>query len=474
MQVHGTINNLIIRPDTVLLTESDQKFPGKIIFQNNIDVNNIQINGPINGQFDLNRLYHDTITYDGIHVINSSKTFEKASFYDIETGLVNGIDLVKVYDDVLWNHGDQIVNVPLEFNEIKIDGNLIVDGLINNLSLPRDIMMVGQKVPLTGIHIFTSNCTFDSIVIEHSINGIGLLPGTNQLDLMLKTYNQTIFAPKSFSHMHLGGNSMVFGTVNGVKLANLKHLIIITNSTTHLPGQWQIYGDVYFDKNIEMDTINNVKMDYLFKNALRLTDTFINTNFLFNNLEIVQLLVTNTTNGLMLERDLMTKNTNQIIYGTKTFLDDIKIETDFHVQHLNRLNLTFLNDILLTNGHQEVHGQVFIRDNVYVNSFDVNIINRINMSDLILINNNLPEQVIESHLEFHDVLVLKNTFSNYMQVMGLLNGIDLTELFTNTLLYDSHQIVYGNLNFGEIVIPEGEIPFTLIPFFKIPFSFIQT
>ena len=138
------------------------------------------------------------------------------------------------------------------------------------------------------------------------------------------------------------------------------------------------------------------------------------------------------------------------------------------------MNLTFLNDILLTNGQQEVHGQVFIRDNVYVNSFDVNIINRINMSDLILINNNLPEQVIESHLEFHDVLVLKNTFSNYMQVMELLNGIDLTELFTNTLLYDSHQIVYGNLNFGEIVIPEGEIPFTLIPFFKIPFSFIQT
>jgi hypothetical protein len=68
---------------------------------------------------------------------------------------------------------------------------------------------------------------------------------------------------------------LVAGTVDGVDLSELKRTLLLRNSSQHF-NSLNISGNVYFDGGlIVKDSISGFKLEHLYNNALKLSDTKI-------------------------------------------------------------------------------------------------------------------------------------------------------------------------------------------------------
>jgi hypothetical protein len=239
------------------------------------------VNGPING-INIDKFYNELVTKDSDHIITGEKRFHEVVVNDLHMrpgATIDGVDIMKVWNDVLWTYSDQDIVAPINFTDITIDRNLLVDGLINGIRIPDDILLTNQNAVINGNKRFATDVRIDNIEIGHSINNIGLIgrnpEWNNQLDLMVKSKRQTIFAPKVFNQINLGGHSLVAGTVDGVDLSELKRTLLLRNSSQHFTNL-DISGNVYFDGGlIVKDSIFGFKLEHLYNNALKLTDTKI-------------------------------------------------------------------------------------------------------------------------------------------------------------------------------------------------------
>ena len=112
--------------------------------------------------------------------------------------------------------------------------------------------------------------------VLHSINGIGLVNRrTLELDVMSKYMEQTVVGHKVFNEVHLGGHSLVRGTVDGVKLSELRRTLLLRNTSQHF-DVLEIRGNAFFDAGLDLKTtINGFRLEDLYNNALKLTDRHI-------------------------------------------------------------------------------------------------------------------------------------------------------------------------------------------------------
>jgi hypothetical protein len=271
------INEKVINPSTVFLTNRDQVINNTIKFIDGIDISNLQVNGPING-INIDKFYNELVTKDSDHIITGEKRFHEVVANDLHMrpgATIDGVDIMKVWNDVLWTFSDQDIVTPINFTDITIERNLLVDGLINGIRIPDDILLTNQNAMIDGNKRFTTNVKMDNIEIGHSINNIGLIGRNPELDIMIKSKMQTISAPKVFNRIHLGGHSLVAGTVDGVDLSELKRTLLLRNSSQHF-NSLNISGNVYFDGGlIVKDSISGFKLEHLYNNALKLSDTKI-------------------------------------------------------------------------------------------------------------------------------------------------------------------------------------------------------
>ena len=83
---------------------------------------NLQVNGPVNGIL-INQLLANIVTKDSDHIIKGEKRFTDIEMNDLlmkAESTINGIDIIKLWNDVLWTYGDQVVTAPINFTNIAI------------------------------------------------------------------------------------------------------------------------------------------------------------------------------------------------------------------------------------------------------------------------------------------------------------------------------------------------------------------
>lgn len=271
------INQKVINPSTVLLTIGDQVINNSIKFVD-IVLPNLQVNGPVNG-LNINEFYAQVVTRDTDHIIRGEKRFKHIIGTDLlmrPESTIDGVDIMKIWNEVLWTYGDQEVSVPINFTDIMIFSNLHVEGLVNGISIPNHIILTNQNAMISGKKRFLSPVKANQVAVHHSLNGIGLVNRAEHvLDLMLKSKEQIVFGQKVFSKIHLGGHTTVRGNVDGVKLSELKRTLILRNTSQHF-DVLEIRGNAIFEGGLELKTtINGLKLEDFYTKALKLTDRLI-------------------------------------------------------------------------------------------------------------------------------------------------------------------------------------------------------
>ncbi|CAG2109890.1 unnamed protein product [Medioppia subpectinata] len=437
--VNHMINREIINPSTVLLTTGDQIVNNTLNFKGGIDVNNIRTNGPVSG-VNIDKFFAEVVTKDGDHIIRGEKGFKNIELNELLMAIgstIDGVDIMQVWRDVLWTYGDQVIESAVNFTELVIDGNLLVNGLVNGVKLPNDIIRVNENAVISAFKEFLATIKFDRMEVLNAINGIGLVGG--QLDIMSKSADQVVPGRKTFTKMHLSGHSPVAGTVDGVDLSHLKQSLLISKAAQHF-DVLEITRNAFFDAGLTLKTgINGLKIEDFYNNALKLTDGRIHgfQHFVMNNVAIKSLeclLINNLNIGL----DLMTKNTDQP-------------ENNLTIAYINGVNFNFINDTVLYGLANYITGEKTFVGDLWVKNLRVDTINNISMADIVLVNR---DEVITAPKQLENVIIYGDlnvhSFDSH-----IINGVHMNNFYANSLQYTKPQTFTGRPNFDTIIVPKA-------------------
>ena len=481
--VSGLINGLLISNNTILLKKGDQSVRSSLVFKSKhpdtVTAQTLFVNRVNN--LPLDDFLSKIVTTDGNYVISGRKKFTRMvvnNNLELAPGsTLAGIDIMELWKNVLWTQGDQDIRAAhVTFTHLSVRGDLNVgSGRINGVRVPNDQMVInrrGKPVIITGQKIFTAPFTrVDHMHVQKSLNGLSRVfaadgnPLTTewaeQLDILVKSLSQTIPNHKTFvGPIHLGGHSAVQGEVNGIDLSLLERTVLKHNETNLLSGKkvWTFEGTVTFKDRVTVKgLVDDVNLTSLYMNSLKLNDAVVHNfaqNFHFRHLH-APTIKCSRVNGLVLERDLMTRHTKQAITGTKTFPKGLHVIKDFTITGtLNGLSMQFLNDSLLRSASQRIWGPKTIMGDLHVTNLVTSHLNGIDMSnDLVLINSTRP-QMIAGRKTFRSVTVQGNLNVKSLEVAGKINGIGFHDLIHNTLLYDAPQLVTGLKHFDHVTVPK--------------------
>ncbi|XP_039279714.1 uncharacterized protein LOC111044098 isoform X2 [Nilaparvata lugens] len=190
--------------------ENALPIPGKIQFHKVTFSGNLKTD--IIDDVDLNKAIflnkyqtiHETLKFSKVVVNNN-----------VEVGrLVNGIHIKAEYDKTLMIEGDQVVSSTCNFlGEFKVLKNLETEGLVNG-------KLLKNAATLDGNHTFHDNLTFKCIV------------GTNEIDT-----NDSV--------------------ISGINIEDWNRRAFLKNTAQSVLGQWNVGGNVNFEKPLKGSGILN-------------------------------------------------------------------------------------------------------------------------------------------------------------------------------------------------------------------------
>ncbi|XP_078602166.1 uncharacterized protein LOC144876583 isoform X2 [Branchiostoma floridae x Branchiostoma japonicum] len=379
-------------------------------------------------------------------------------------GFVNGADMNETLMDALVTTGPQLVTG----SKVFVDGvtltELHVDGTVDGVHIPEDVMTVDSTQYITGVQTFqhdvhlssleagrlsaneVADCnltdlllntlfihghqtvpgrkTFaDGLDILADLTVMGLIDEVMELqnvtsDAVRKDGSVTVAAKQVFMNVSIW-NISVTGLVAGVDMSDLsadRVMIQYMNQT--------IYGDWTLLQNVSMTTLtlwgllNGVDVLQLDQEAVRVTDTYY-AGLVFRDIISegnVTLYAGGLTDGVDLSQDL----DGEIISGQKTFLMPV------HVQ----------GSVILQNG----------------------LIDEVNLSQLA--DNTVDtwsDQVITAAKTIHGNV----HFSGDLVVQGLLNGILVDEFRSGAVTLIGDHIISDQKRFQDVIITELSVTGTV-------------
>lgn len=464
----GHMNHRLVNNRTILLKTGDQTVNSRVTFTHPVTVNNAEI-GSVNHVPSFTAHINSIVTLDSDHLITGRKSFKDV--YAVSSlnlqNTIGGVDVIDLWNHVLWSYGDQDVTAPCNFSRMELKGDLHVDNTINGMFIPNSdlVFMNASRAVITGEKVFASPKTIvDHMMIKDSVNGVrrvntGYTQWNEQLDILVKSMHQTIPGTRVFNKgLHLSSHSTVQSLVDGIDLSEFSSTVLKHNSTNFLSGYWEFMGDVTFNNKVTVGGyVDGVNLTHIYKNSLKLNEKLVsnmNGPFIIENVHADHV-KTNRVNGLILENDLLLKNMRQFIHAPKTFPDGIHVTKDIKILgSLNGMDVRFLKDSLMRYGDQLVWGPKIINGDLYVNNLITPVMNGIPFDQLILLNTSVP-QVITGRKIFNSVSVDSDVAVNRIDVEREINSLNVNEMFKGTMLYDAPQVVTGLKHFKHIDIPKN-------------------
>ena len=255
-----------------------QKISGDKSF-GSISVDNISIscNKPCIFVELLNNLTEKTVKTNKPANLTGLKTFSKKVFVFGKTIVDGYVNNVKVPDDLVLIENPGVIHGKKTFKkDVDIKGDMKVDGKLNDLNITD---MYQNALRLHGAQTITGQKEFiDGVSVRSDINISGLLNGLRiPDDLVLVEGDEEISAHKIFNgSLSLGKLAVdkmtVAGLIDGVNVTTLNRTII------KKVGNQVIPGDVTFEKGLTVveslvssGNINGINLKELDENAMKIT-----------------------------------------------------------------------------------------------------------------------------------------------------------------------------------------------------------
>lgn len=135
-------------------------------------------------------------------------------------------------------------------------------------------------------------------------------------------------------------------------------------------------------------------------------------------------------NDIDITKDLVLKNQPQIIYGKKTF-NEVVLGEGSSIGSVNDINLSFLDEVLLTIGNQKIKSKIFKKDVKINNLMVTGSINGVDINNIVFLKGGIiPGNRVLNNVTF-SLIQAKN-----VEVTGKVNGLDIKEMIKDTMTYD--------------------------------------
>ena len=330
------------------------------------------------------------ITFDDV----IGNQFEISGNLLVTTGLVNSINVTKLFNEIVKKNSDTDITSEKTFKKsIQVDNDFNVAGKFNNISFPSDIVTKATEQYITGRKIFINNITVKNNLTCKKINSI-----------------------------------------------DIKNDVVYTNEPTSIYGSIQFNNDTeIFSLNVE-DRINDIDIQRL------LSDTVLksvpqnitgNKNFMTSIFSGEDVLVNSLVNGIdlqQLQQDLEILSNETVVYGPKIFLSNITILNDMHVTKTID-GWKFPEDYLSKSTNQNITApKVFKNLGTFLQNLNVTEqVDNIYTEQLVTLDGN---QVINGEKHFDklfsggDIVMIENK---------TINNLDLSEFATKIIFINTDE-----------------------------------
>lgn len=502
IELSGSINgiNIVEFASNVMSKTKDQEVLAEKTFRGEIIADGpITTEEGING-VNLAEMNKRAFKLHTDNYVTEPLEFEDAIVMDISiSGLINGLNFTHLAEDSLKKKGFQRVTGINTFEAgFRVDGNIDAQ-TINDLFLPRDILLKSPPQNITGQFTIQSLNVDGNVHVEGLVNGLDLSEIAPQI---IRTDQESIIESDVtfLEPIHVSENVEVTGDVNGVDLKLITENILLKKGEQVITGNKIIKGNVTIRGNIDVDYINGFNWKAFLADVVRidipqvirspktfLMDTEVNnvlaanTNVGFINgkkledflndvvfidvparitgrkefrrdLEVIGNLDAELINGLRLKTDVITLACNededfQLITGEKTF-EKLTVYGNIDVAgKVNSYNLPELyKDTLLTEGNQHIFGVKHLNEAIFLGNVSPETVNGMKLQrDLVTLN---TDQVIESPLVFNGNVVVESN----LLVQGLIDGVNLTQLADEAVYLDTDGTIEGPYVFKSAVV----------------------
>lgn len=347
--LRGTLNNITIDNQTILLQEGDQYLQGQLkandIYSNDFETR--QIN-----EMDLRLLNY---------LANKPLELENIQTLTVESltllGLINDVDIAVLDEFALKVEGDQEITAKYSF------GNLTLNDLQTNQKLGDDFVKIngGEYWIENGIHF--TNIFAKSVQIKNGLNHIKA-DKNGQLDLLLRSTPkvQSINGFKEIKAVRLGDVNKLRGKI-------LSQLLEKINPVRHIRKPLELKDDYVFKKGVIFERLqaNDItskegafSIERLRRKGLKLNDK----NFPFS-VDLLQPIKANNVNAEKINRIdadafvVTGTDTIQIIAGSKIIRNDLYITNSTKTVNINNIHLKQLEHTTLRlTGSQLITGKM--------------------------------------------------------------------------------------------------------------------
>jgi len=470
------------------------------------------------GKVNLQYLINNRISLSEHGYISGSKSFEsiEIGLHLKLSGKINGLNPSL---DLMFRSKPQLIKGLKVFNKNLITNGSLV---LNQAEIHHQInWMKTYDLFNYRVHLHTNeylpmyaviyNCTIPSIrlVAGQNFNHYNLQLALSQL--LYQNSDQRITGEKRFINtVTVNGPVTGSATVNGISMRWLKANVIKLNGTQIIPSpmtflnSFKIMGSLTVNKLINYKSLHKLAYDSLRRSnltQLRGPQVFLGGFTTLNNLSV------RLVNNIDLRNDILRKTESQSISGhikikSLTLSNDVQLfgylnglnlinldkslarkdrplylrsnlilsqpsEVYGNLQvkgTVNQINLTSLvNDILVPYGQQFVSGIKSIREARFMGNINVGMLNGKSFNSLIqemvFIDSPWPQMI--KIKTFDDIVQIKSGLYHEHGVAGghaLINGVNISHLYTSAVPLDSSAVVRGNIFFANPVISESIYP----------------
>ena len=458
-----SVNNIIISDSTQNLVPIHENgtWSSNYIFEDIIINNNLVVNR-INNYV----IPDDFVSLNSIDEITGSKIFNGNSEFKnnlYTEGNLNDKIFQEVYENSLKNNSDETVYGNAIFNrDVYFSKNINVDGKLNNLSIPNDVITLTTNQNITGAIEFTQDIDFNDalsteiIHVNTTVNDIDI--SVMEADAVYKDRNQIINGHIVF----VGGveckqNLSVAGLINGVNLSELINTTVRVSKDQYISGAITFTDDVMLEAPLTSPgTINGINISSLNNLVLKnnQNQTILNDLKIIGNVEVLSNLTTSNTSQINnidfseFFTSAAKKDQFNIINGSLTYHNKIEIE-NLTTSTISNINVS---DILTTNTNQTITSTLHF-DSVKTGDIELSeLINNINLTNLYL--DTLKKN--ENQTVFAKYIFLNNVNANgNVTVNGNINDINLEEFNQDVVHLSGDEVIYGikifeNITFGNV------------------------
>ncbi|CAK9292667.1 unnamed protein product [Gordionus sp. m RMFG-2023] len=487
LEVNGLLNGQYL--DTIfsnsLKFEGDQVLTGNkiILGKNSVKMEDIQLDGLINSK-NISQLARNVVLNGKSNqLIKGDKSFKGRSlvFNDIDIkGMVNGYRL-KDLENILLNKTDQVIWIPVVFNDKSVlEGNILFE-TINNVTWDiylDDFITINRGKD----HIVQQHIVFDKIVLHKDIISADISKHFSLSGILLSSHlarkgSPIIFKqPKvrfTFEKLTFKNNIRIDNNLNGISIANIINTFQMTSVYNKFIDKSKITGNVKIEGRLIIENyLNDIVFKDLLSNIIPLKSTigessysnqvFFEDGAVFNKKVDLK---NSMINGIIKLEELLDKekyiwkNRPCPIKTRLTFNKGLtlkhkirsvvlKDDNNYNVNYDKHERLLFfVHDGLLNNVHIEK-----LKEEVWYNGFalDIDIDRQLIFKDRVIIKGDiiLPSNARINDLTFKNMVSHKNPkhlFSG-SDILVFTNGFRVT----NDMSLNSEALIFG-VNFTELI-----------------------